>query len=45
MVAMGGVDQIRCKWLVSVAEHYQLIKELAAAEVQRLADLRAIPGR
>lgn len=44
-LALGCIQGIYELEAVSVAEHCQLIKELAAVEVQRLADLRAIPGR
>lgn len=44
-LALGCIQAVYELEAVSVEEHCQLIKELAAAEVQRLAELRAISGR
>ncbi|SAM32902.1 hypothetical protein [Pseudomonas sp. 1 R 17] len=44
-LALGYIQGIYELEAVSVAEHCQLIKDLADAEVQRLADLKAISGR
>lgn len=44
-LALGCIQGMYALRAVSIADHCQLIKDLAAAEVQRLADLRAIPGR
>jgi hypothetical protein len=44
-VALGCIQGIYALRAVSIAAHCQLIKDLAAAEVQRLVDLRAISGR
>ena len=44
-LALGCIQGIYELEAVSVAEHSQFIKDLAAAEVQRLDYLRAISGR
>lgn len=44
-LALGYIQGIYALKAVSIAEHCQLIKKLAAAEAQRLADLRAITVR
>lgn len=44
-LALGCIQGIYELEAVSVDEHAQFIKDLAAAEVQRLADLKAISGR
>ena len=44
-LALGCIQGMYAMEAVSIAEHCQFIKDLAAAEVQRLAELRVLPGR
>jgi hypothetical protein len=44
-LALGCIQGMYALEAVSIAEHCQFIKDLAAAEAQRLAELRVILGR
>jgi hypothetical protein len=44
-LALGCIQGVYALGAVGVDDHCQFIKELAAAEVRRLTELRAISGR